>query len=215
MKMKMEIKMNMLPRILAPILALAFLLMWGSCADALKEDPRATLTAANFYRDANDALLAVNAAYDHLGSGTSNSDFGGVYFNSYWVIQALASDEGKAGIPDPNAVQLEQFRHDPTNGFIEDVWEDVYKTINVANLAIANIPPIKMDAGLKNRYLGEVHFVRGLMYFELVRMYGAVPLLITPTVDLSLLEIGRDPAEAVWQQLIADLEFAEANLPVA
>lgn len=191
------------------------LLLFGSCAEALKEEPRATLTAANFYQNANDALLAVNAAYDHLGSGTSNSDFGGVYFNSYWVIQALASDEGKAGIVDPNAIQLDQFRHDPTNTFIEDVWEDVYKTINVANLAIANIPTINMDEGLKNRYLGEVHFVRALMYTELVRMYGAVPLLTTPTLDLSILEIERTPAEAVWQQIISDLEFAEANLPAS
>lgn len=191
------------------------ILSFSSCINPLLEEPKSALTSANFYQNAKDALLAVNAAYDHLGSGTSNRDFGGVYFNHYWALQALASDEGKAGRPEPNTVQLEKFRHDPSNTFVEDIWEDCYKTINLANLAIANIPPIDMNEQLKNRYLGEVHFIRGLMYFELVRMFGGLPLLTDPTVDLSSITIERSSVEEVYAVIIADLELAEANLPFA
>ena len=198
------------------VLLLGILSLFGlRCAKALEENPKSLLTDKVFYRTASDALLAVNAAYDHLGSGTSNRDFGGVYFNNFWAIQALASDNGKAGRPEPNTVQLAEFRHDASNIMVEDVWEDIYKTINVSNIAIKNIPDIEMDQGLKNRLLGEVHFIRGAMYFDLVRMFGEVPLRLEPTVDLEVLTTVRNPVDEVYTQIIADLQVAESNLPVS
>ncbi len=193
------------------VLALNF-----SCSDALVEEPKSAITITNFYKTPSDALLAVNATYDHLGSGTNNSDFGGVYFNSYYTIAELVSDNGLAGPRnDPNTVQLANFRHDPSNIFVADIWEDCYKTINLANLAIANIPGIEMDEQIKSRYLGEVHFIRGLMYFELVRMFGDIPLLTTPTVDLSSITIPRSPVSEVYEVIISDFEIAEGALPFA
>ncbi len=188
-------------------------LVGWTCQKALEEKPRSLLTDKVFYTTASDAILAVNAAYDHMGGGTSSADFGGVYFNSFWVIQAVTSDNGQAGNQDANTIQLSEFRHDPNNAHVEDVWEDTYKTINVANIALANIPSIAMDDGLKSRLLGEVYFIRGLMYFELVRMFGAVPLQLTPTTDLSVLSVERTDAETVYQQIIADLKEAESRLP--
>jgi len=189
-------------------------LLHFTCKDALVENPKSALTPGNFYITASDAQLAVNAAYDHMGAGTNNSDFGGVYFNTYYSLQALASDNGKAGPQnEPNTVQLDLFRHDPSNTFTTDIWEDCYKTISLANIAISKIPDIDMDEQLKNRFLGEVHFIRGMMYFELVRLFGDVPLLITPTEDLSLLTIERTPADEVYLRILADLEIAEVVLP--
>lgn len=184
-----------------------------SCSKFLEEKPNSVITSANFYQTASDALLAVNAAYDHLGSGTSNSDFGGVYFNNFWALQALASDNGKSGLPDPNSVQLAEFSHDASNTFIKDIWEDCYKTINLTNIALKHIPNIEMDESLKNRYLGECSFIRGLMYFELARLFGGVILLTEPTEDLSSLTIERSSLDEVYTQIISDLEFAESSLP--
>jgi len=196
------------------IAVFGILAMSQSCKKALEEDPRSLLTDRAFYTTASDAVLAVNAVYDHLGSGTSNPDFGGVYFNSYWVIQAVTSDNGKAGNPDPSTIQLSEFRHDPGNIQVQSVWEDAYKTINVSNIALANIPDIEMDDQLKSRLLGEVYFIRALMYFELVRMFGDLPLQLEPTTDLSILTIERTPAEVVYQQLKTDLDEAIARLPI-
>lgn len=198
------------------LMLLAVLTVQLSCSDSLVEEPKSAITVTNFYQTPTDALLAVNATYDHLGSGTNNSDFGGVYFNSYYTIASLVSDEGKAGPRnDPNTVQLEKFRHDPSNTFVRDVWEDCYKTINLANLAIANIPGIEMDEQLKSRYLGEVHFLRGLMYFELVRMFGELPLLTEPTIDLSGIDIARSPVSEVYDVIISDFNIAAESLPFA
>ena len=70
-----------------------------------------------------------------------------------------------------------------------------------------------MDEQLKSRYMGEVHFIRGLMYFELVRLFGDVPLLTTPTVDLSGLTLERSPVAEVYAQVLEDLQIAESRLP--
>ncbi len=198
------------------VFALVLLVMIGfNCENALEENPKSLLTNKIFYTSASDALLAVNAAYDHLGGGTSNSGFGGVYFNNYWVVQALASDEGMAGIPDPNEVQLSEFRHDANNALVLDVWQDLYKTVNVANIGITRIPDIDMDEDLKSRFLGELHFIRGIMYFDLVRMFGDVPMPLEPTKDLSVLTAVRTSAEEIYQQILIDLKMAMTSLPVS
>ena len=64
------------------------MVLFSTCQDSLEEVPKAFLTPQNFYETAEDALLAVNASYDHMASGTSNRDFGGVYFNNYWVCNS-------------------------------------------------------------------------------------------------------------------------------
>ena len=193
------------------------MVLFSTCQDSLEEVPKAFLTPQNFYETAEDALLAVNASYDHMASGTSNRDFGGVYFSNYWVVQALASDEGYAsGANNPQySLPLTNFTWDANNGYLEDVWEDLYKTINVTNIALQQIPIIEMDEDLKNRFLGECHFIRGLMYFELVRMFGDVPLSLEPTVDLSTISISRTAVAEVYAQIIIDLELARDQLPWA
>ena len=102
---------------------------------------------------------------------------------------------------------LTNFTWDANNGYLEDIWEDLYKTINVTNIAHKQIPSIEMDQDLKNRFLGECHFIRGLMYFELVRMFGDVPMSLQPTIDLSTIGISRTPADKVYDQIIIDLDI--------
>ena len=110
---------------------------------------------------------------------------------------------------------LTNFTWDANNGYLEDIWEDLYKTINVTNIALQQIPSIEMDQDLKNRFLGECHFIRGLMYFELVRMFGDVPMSLQPTIDLSTIGISRTPADKVYDQIIIDLKLARDQLPWA
>ncbi|MEM9830264.1 MAG: RagB/SusD family nutrient uptake outer membrane protein [Bacteroidota bacterium] len=97
---------------------------------------------------------------------------------------------------------------------IGNIWRGGYEVINRANLVISqlesqDIPGV--DVSLKNRLQGEARFLRALSYFHLVRLFGDLPLRLEPeTQDFA---IERSPVSAVYDQIIADLEFGEQNLP--
>ena len=181
-----------------------------SCDDFLEEKPKDRIAVTNSYTTEQDAFSAVNAVYAHLNSQSFDT-FGGVYHSSFWVTIGLASDEmsnnqaGQAPLD-----QLSTFTYGPDNATIYDVWKQHYKAITLANIAIARIPAIEMDEALKARLLNEAKFLRGLLYFDLVRMFGRIPLLINE-IESTTPEISE--VDAIYAQIISDLTDAE-NLPV-
>ena len=181
--------------------------MLPSCKKFLQEDPKNLVSVANFYKTADDAVAAVNAIYGYLNS-TSTGSTAGVYHSTFWVIAGLASDEmqnNQFGVPDLD--QLATFSHSPQNNSLLETWQMHYKTITVANIAIERIPGISMDATLRERLVNEAKFLRALMYFDLVRMFGDVPLVTKEEEDL---KPSRAAATAVYDLIISDLTAAEA-----
>lgn len=109
------------------------------------------------------------------------------------------------------------------NNFITSLWLDAYQAINQTNYVLANID--KANASNKNDIQGQAKFLRGLVYFDLVRLFGksyndgspttnlGVPIVLTPTktVDASS-QVARATVEEVYQQAMSDLKDAETNL---
>jgi len=190
---------------LAALFLLAFVL--PSCKKFLEEKPKNLVSVANFYKTQEDAIAAVNAIYGYLNS-TSTGSTAGVYHSTFWVIEGLASDEmlnNQFGVPDLD--QIATFTESPENNALLETWQMHYKTITIANIAIERIPSIDMDPTLRTRLVNEAKFLRGLMYFDLVRMFGEVPLLTKEVEDL---KPSRAPVEDVYAQIISDLGAAEA-----
>src|SRR5690606_3546338 len=164
------------------------------------------IAVTNSYTTEQDAFSAVNAVYAHLNCQSFDT-FGGVYHSSFWVAIGLASDEmsnnqaGQAPLD-----QLSTFTYGPDNTTIYDVWKQHYKAITLSNIAIARIPAIEMDETLKARLLNEAKFLRGLLYFDLVRMFGRIPLLINE-IESTTPEISE--VDAIYAQIISDLTDAE------
>ncbi|WP_347158487.1 RagB/SusD family nutrient uptake outer membrane protein [Pontibacter chitinilyticus] len=114
----------------------------------------------------------------------------------------------------------------PNNTFVTDLWIDAYQAINQLNNVLANID--KVDEAEKDRVEGEAKFLRGLIYFDLVRLFGkawsdgdpnanlGVPLVLTPTlvVDENSNHT-RASVAAVYEQVLSDLNDAEALLPAS
>ncbi|MEP6927465.1 MAG: RagB/SusD family nutrient uptake outer membrane protein [Ginsengibacter sp.] len=192
------------------IIILSFIILLGSsCKKFLVEDPKNLVAITNFYQTENDAVAAVNAIYAYLNS-TSTGSTAGVYHSTFWVIAGLASDEMyNEEIFSPQNDQISKFTHGPINGSIQETWTMHYKAITIANIAIARIPAIQMDVTLRTRLLNEAHFLRGLLYFDMVRMFGNIPLVLDETAPLTPDEA---PANAVYEQVITDLVAAE-DLP--
>ncbi|TDB65941.1 RagB/SusD family nutrient uptake outer membrane protein [Arundinibacter roseus] len=191
---------------------LAGLLGLGSCQKGFLDlAPISETNSINFYRNADDMLNAVNAAYAAL-------QFNGQYNQAMYAFGEVRSDnteilDAQSGI---DITQVDAFTTISNNGLVNSAWNDHYRGILACNTVIDRIEGVEMNADLKRRIAGEAQFLRALMYFNLVRIFGDVPLVIKETTNV---EDGyaytRDPAEAVYTQIIKDLSEAEAKLPVS
>ncbi|HTE01069.1 MAG TPA: RagB/SusD family nutrient uptake outer membrane protein [Mucilaginibacter sp.] len=112
------------------------------------------------------------------------------------------------------------------NGFVNGSWSDGYAVINQVNNVLANLD--KVTAANAARTEGEAKFLRGLTYFELVRLFGkdytdgdatvnlGVPIVLTPTTVISPASyVSRSTVAQVYQQAITDLTDAENKLPAS
>lgn len=191
-------------------LVFLFAIMAPSCKKFLIEDPKNLVAITNFYQTENDAISAVNAIYAYLNS-ISSGTFAGVYLNSFWVTAGLASDEmNNQEIFAPYNDQTATFTYGSQHAGLQDVWSTHYKTITIANIAIERIPLIQMDATLRTRLINEAKFLRGLMYFDMVRMFGSIPLILKEEEPLTP---GIASVDDIYAQIISDLTAAE-DLPL-
>lgn len=200
---------------LTVLLITAGSLFFVSGCDFLEENPKSTITTDNFYQTEGDAVSATNALYDYLSVGTDDifdPAFGGIFFNDYWIFHDLLSDNAQETQTSQTYRNLSEFNHTADNLRIELYWQDLYKTINAANTVISRVPEIDFDDSKKNHLLAEAHFIRAMMYFELVRMFGDVPLSTKATTDIAGSYKPRTDAEKVYKQVIEDLKFTEKNL---
>lgn len=186
------------------------LVIFSSCKDGfLNLAPISETNNINFYRNQADMLNAVNAAYAAL-------QFTGVYNQSMYAIGECMSDnteilDAQSGI---DISQLDAFTTLSNNGIVSSTWNDHYRGILSCNTVVDRITNVTMDEALKARYTGEVKFIRALLYFNLVRMFGDVPLILKETADVSDgYSYGRNPVNEVYSQIITDLIAAEKSLP--
>lgn len=183
----------------------AGLLLMASCKKQLEEKPFSFLTISNFYQNATDAQSALNGILNTLQQQTS-------YQRTVWLISELPADN-LVGTSTVERNELNKFIWTPANGEIANWWKTSYQTISRANDVIQYVPGINMDVTQRNHIVGNARFLRALCYFDLVRNWGDVPLLLRPITGSAdpLLFPSRDPAADVYKAIIDDLQFAEAN----
>lgn len=194
------------------ITGLLLLTMGTACKKQFLElAPPSNANSLSYYKSAQDIELAVNAAY-----ATMMLD--GQYRYAYWELAETRSDnsmnwDGAGNFPD---AEIDQFKETSSNALITAAWVDTYHGILLCNVVLDRIGAVPMDETLRARYIGEARFLRALMYFNLVRIYGDVPLVVSETKSVSEgYNQPRVAVSAVYDQIIADLTLAEQNLPVS
>lgn len=195
------------------LIAAAFLVLMA-CEDFLTESPKTQISVDQFFEKPEDARSAINALYRD-GSGANSYDSGGFRGSNVMVgvfMSGLFDNEAKGErIEGQLAHSLQQ---DPVNfnDYAGGWWNAMYRVINRANLAIARIPGIEgMNETERNRILAEARYFRAHNYFNLVKFFGDVPLMLEPVEGLEGAFVNRDDAAAVYNQIIADLEWARDN----
>lgn len=178
----------------------------NSCQDDfLTENPKDFLSPSNFYTTEADAQAALIAAYSGLRD---------VYRQDFYMLGDMPSEQTNFGTgSNVDRININNFVFDPTNSITTNVWANSYDNINRANAVIARVPQIDMNPEKRAVIVGEAYFLRALNYFNLVRVFGGVPLRIEETTSLASLDISRSSVDEVYDVMIADLKEAEKVLP--
>ena len=191
------------------ILIAAALLLNACGKDFLELTPISETNVPNFYTNANDIAVAVNSTY---GALQKNDQYG----SDFTALMEYRADNVVDNDPSQNAgirYDIDRLKEIPTNSFLSGSWGSLYSGIYRCNEILSRIDAITMDDKLKSRYKGEASFVRALSYFNLVRLWGRVPLVLTPVTVQESKQTVRDEVAKVYAAIETDLQFAAQNLP--
>lgn len=179
-----------------------------ACNDFLEETPKSFIAPQNFYKTEGDALASMYSIYDALGSGN------GVYYRWYRDLTLMLSDEGYGPTNNSLFWTLNTYTHDGRNTMITQLWQFTYAAIDRANATIDNVTEMTINQQLKDQIIGEAKFLRALNYFNLVRLYGPVPLSLEETKSVNGLERPTSSIEDIYKAILDDLIEAEKYVPV-
>jgi starch-binding outer membrane protein, SusD/RagB family len=187
------------------ILLLPFLFITSGCEEFLQKDPQGELTQEEFPVSQSDALLATNAVYSTIREW-------GYHSGGYPILDIMSDDANKGSNPNdqlPTVGPYDKFSHTTTQDGLDRWWSTLYEGIKRANVVITKVPPIQMDTVLRNRYVAEAKFLRGLYYFDLVRAWGGVPMITSLNPPL---KVERSTKEEIYDLIVSDLLYAAKNL---
>jgi hypothetical protein len=195
----------------------AFVTTQSSCSKSwLSPSPEDQLTSSDsIYTDNSNATKFVNACYTNLLTW-SESSFA-------WIgITSITSDDAdkgsSAGDNGSDKDQMDAITYTPTSGSVSDVWSGNYQGVSNCNQALANIPKFTtLDAATAVQLKGEARFLRAYYYFNLVRMFGNIPLVDTviDANDATSLEKANTQVASskIYALIESDLNYAISVLP--
>lgn len=192
---------------------IAFSLFSASCSDFIEKEERGTQTLENYFQTAQECENYTNELTKRL-----------LLPNDWWTLLAprvtneMSTDDawmGNTGQDSGAHRPSSQYLITPDNmGDMNSIYTAHYYTIQSANIGLEKMALSPISETLKNQYMGESLFVRAYCYYELVNLFGGVPLYTTSlgTADLKL---ERSSAAAVYAQIESDLKESAAKLESA
>lgn len=189
-------------------------LMLTGCNDWLKEEAPGSQDFDDFFTSGAVALQTVNACYVPLAWEYNNSYF------SEWFIGDIASDDALKGGQDvadgADAYDIDNFKVNANNVIVLDYYRAKYQGIARCNLALQQVSAMEPDEYMtqerKDCLMGEAYFMRAFYYFQLVRVYGGVPLVDFVIDSSDKWQQPRATAQEVYDHIVADLLKAEEML---
>jgi hypothetical protein len=181
-----------------------------SCTD-LEVTPASFTTEDNFFKTEDDAIASVTAVYSSLVYESGDQSLFG---RNLYFLTDMGSDYAAAGASatNPQVRAISSLTHDATSDRVQLAWKQIYRGINRANVSIDNIPKVTGTDNVKTRLINEAKFIRALLYFQAVRLWGGVPIVLheATSVDVESLKSKRATVDEVYAQIILDLTDAEA-----
>ena len=182
------------------LFGLAGVLLTVSCKDSLEEELFSAQSLNKFYQNREQAQVGLNGVYGTVWRKT--------YRDGTWLaMNELPTDQLQRY---PRTDNFDLFDWQTDDGVLLNFWEGAYRGINRANTLLDGVKGYDFDG--KSNITGQAKFLRGLFYFNLVRVFGGVPLYTKGTTDLSELYKATSPADEIYAQIITDLQDAEKEM---
>lgn len=191
------------------VLVLSLISLIVSCNDDFVDIKQEGLTVGtDFFKTQDDAMKATNAIYSFLRSWENTG------FPAQNIIGVTGDDVIKGSNPgDASFINdFDQFKYNVSTDGVNGYWIGQWQAMNRANQVITNVPKIDMDAALKSRLIAEAKMLRAYFYFNLVRVYGGVPIFDGLQTNYN---IPRNSADEVYAFIIKDLTEASEILPLS
>ncbi len=197
------------------VVLIASALVLSGCDSMLDLDPKQSIGEDRALSTDANVKAALIGGYDALSDGD-------LYGGQLFMLPDLLGDDDDLNwtgtFEQPRQVWTKSIPTD--NSFVEAQWNDAYETINVVNNVLSALDVV--NEADRNRIEGEAKFIRGVLHFELVRLFGrawtdgdpsgspGVPIITEPTrgIDESA-NVSRNTVSEVYQQVISDLQDAE------
>jgi len=188
------------------VLCISIFLLTGCSSDFIDLVPKSTATVADVYKTDKDFQDAMNGCYNRLRT----------IYNSLWIYD-IASDDIVHGWTSENVrLRLDRYTHTSNDDHFLNSWNNGYSLIYRTNYILREIED-KEESVVPNkqRHIGEAKFLRAMAYFDLIRIFGDVPLITRVVSDAEAYEMGRDPVSKIYAQIIEDLIDAGNRLPAS
>lgn len=189
---------------------MAMVFLTSSCdKDFIELDPKGQFLSQNYYANQEQAYAALVGAYDILRKNAGGFD------NMITFMNAGSDDNYAGGGSATDGAGIHGFSNFTLNENIipGSFWSDHYQGIFRANTLLARLPEIGMDEAAKKRFAAEAKALRATYYFNLVRMFRNVPLLLEPLTTTNMYDVTQAAPEEVYAQIEKDLSEAIPDLP--
>lgn len=179
-----------------------------SCSSLLEKEPLTSIAPTTYFKSAADAEAGITGTYDALQAT-------GLYSQDLIVMGEMPSDNCTSANNDVR--RMDDLTWLSTTSQNSNLYRDAYVGINRANAVLKYVPSISMDEVRRKQIVAEARFLRALYYFDLVKVFGGVPLRLAPTESAApeSLNLPRASAEEVYAQIISDLTAAEPDMPTS
>ena len=178
-------------------------LLFTACGDDfLDRQPIDQIDSQNFFRTESDMNSATLAIYTAMQSQQ--------FFGESWRIEETPSDDSRQNF----GAAIDNFTATANDGEVINYWSGHYRVVTLSNVVIEKTPGADISPGKQDTIIAEARFLRALAYYNLVRVYGGVPIITAiPTLEDDLL-YPRSSVDEVYDFIKADLEFAADHLPL-
>jgi len=192
------------------IAAAAAITLFSSCSDDyLVVEPKGSYLEDNYYKDEAQAYTGIVAAYDVVKKQS------GGFENMITILNAGSDDFYAGGGNAGDGAGIQSWSNYTINPTLlpQSYWSDFYQGVFRANVLLEKLPDIPMDEAVKARFTAEAKALRAYYYFQLVSMFGDIPLYTTNLLPDQFYTITKSPAAEVWVQIEKDLTEAIPGLP--